>query len=174
MGTRANVVIRAGATEIYFHRIYDGYPAETGADLAEMLFASEGSAHKLIEQMIAKRYDKDNTAVFEVTSGIHSDADWIYIINFGDDLEYGKSEASVGWMHQRYLPGGADTLVSKSSDRLLKRHLQVRNGLHELIEYVNQDRVAINLHRSKFPTPRWVPFELVEFPPDKQTAAADF
>ena len=26
MGTRANVVIRAGATEIYFHRIYDGYP----------------------------------------------------------------------------------------------------------------------------------------------------
>lgn len=98
MATRCNIIVRIGQTIVYLYRHWDGYPAETGADLCTKLRAAESlkvagnsitreaiGSHLLLALLSEKRvgdgYDADR-AQYEVTTEIHGDVQWIYEFDF--------------------------------------------------------------------------------------------
>jgi len=74
MATRSNIIFNYGYTKIFFYRHYDGYLAETGKNLIEMLVDCK-KPDKFIESVLE---DKK----YEITNGIHSDIEYLYEINF--------------------------------------------------------------------------------------------
>ena len=74
MATRSNIIINYGETQIFFYRHWDGYLAETGKNLIEMLVDCKKPS-KFIESVLG---DKK----YEVTNGIHGDIEYLYEINF--------------------------------------------------------------------------------------------
>tara|TARA_Y100000401_G_scaffold65333_1_gene52062 strand:+ start:832 stop:1371 length:540 start_codon:yes stop_codon:yes gene_type:complete len=78
MGTRCNIRIKAGDTKLWIYRHWDGYPAETGVDLARKLVNV-----KTADEFIAKLLKDD---AYEVTTEQHGDIEYLYKINFCVDI----------------------------------------------------------------------------------------
>tara|TARA_E500000081_G_scaffold71296_1_gene73052 strand:+ start:38 stop:568 length:531 start_codon:yes stop_codon:yes gene_type:complete len=74
MGTRCNIAIETGDTTLWIYRHWDGYPAETGKDLATKL-VNVKSANEFITKLI-------NDDAYEVTTGRHGDIEYLYNIKF--------------------------------------------------------------------------------------------
>ena len=78
MGTRCNIKIKTGDTMLWIYRHWDGYPAETGVDLARKLVNV-----KTADEFIAKLLKDD---AYEVTTDQHGDIEYLYKINFCVDF----------------------------------------------------------------------------------------
>jgi len=74
MGTRCNIKIKTGDTTLWIYRHWDGYPAETGVDLATKL-VNVKSANEFITKLI-------NDDAYEVTTEQHGDIEYLYNIKF--------------------------------------------------------------------------------------------
>ena len=74
MGTRCNIKIETGDTTLWIYRHWDGYPAETGNDLARKL-VNVKSADEFISKLI-------NDDAYEVTTEQHGDIEYLYNIRF--------------------------------------------------------------------------------------------
>lgn len=86
MSTRSNIIIKSGKTTIYMYRHSDGYPACNGVDLADAL-ATSPTATALVQNLLDRRYDKqscekDPRRIYEVTTDVHGDIEWLYKIEF--------------------------------------------------------------------------------------------
>lgn len=83
MSTRTNIVIRNGKTKVYLYRHSDGYPACNGIDLAEAMAASKNVADLLVN-LLSRRYEatkwRPEKPIYEVTTDLHGDIEWIYVI----------------------------------------------------------------------------------------------
>lgn len=94
MGTRCNIKIKTGDTTLWIYRHWDGYPAETGVDLARKLVNV-----KTADEFIAKLLKDD---AYEVTTDQHGDIEYLYTIKFmAPDYEgaevYFEVEKREGW-----------------------------------------------------------------------------
>ena len=74
MGTRCNIKIKTGDTTLWIYRHWDGYPAETGVDLATKLVHVK-NANEFIAKLL-----KDGA--YEVTTEQHGDIEYLYNIIF--------------------------------------------------------------------------------------------
>ena len=74
MGTRCNIKIESGDTTLWIYRHWDGYPAETGVDLARKL-VNVKSAGEFVAKLL-----KDDA--YEVTTSQHGDIEYLYTIVF--------------------------------------------------------------------------------------------
>jgi hypothetical protein len=91
MGTRCNIVIEYGASRVYLYRHWDGYLAETGADLARKLQESGAkggeSPTQFLQSLLDERYDKQSyedkaKRLYEITDSIHGDIEYLYRVRF--------------------------------------------------------------------------------------------
>jgi len=83
-------MIKAGKTTVYLYRHHDGYPACAGVDLAEALATSK-TCTALVQTLLDRRYDKqsyetDAKRMYEVTTDVHGDIEWLYKITFSGDF----------------------------------------------------------------------------------------
>ena len=74
MGTRCNIKIETGDTTLWIYRHWDGYPAETGVDLATKLVHVK-NANEFITKLI-------NDDAYEVTTEQHGDIEYLYNVTF--------------------------------------------------------------------------------------------
>ena len=77
MSTRANIKLIKGDTIIWIYRHSDGYPSETGHDLAEKLKKSCYDFHELTADIL-----KDDA--YRITTEQHGDIEYLYTIEFQD------------------------------------------------------------------------------------------
>ena len=89
MGTRANINLIHGDTNIWLYRHYDGYPSETGYNLASLLIHNP-SFKKFFNSLISQKYNpneiNNEKPVYEITNGKHGDIDYLYTFIFGDNF----------------------------------------------------------------------------------------
>jgi len=101
MSTRANIIIRDTSTTLYFYRHSDGYPECTGADLVDFMKgystgwrmdAMQSAGWLIIRgyeehgvKELRDKYMQWKVGAYEPTEKLHSDVEYIYII----DLDLG-------------------------------------------------------------------------------------
>jgi hypothetical protein len=141
MSTRANVVIIYGESRVYIYRHHDGYPAGLGVDLARKVQAAGHNPSKLVESLLAERYEQQSyetapKSVYELTTDIHGDIEYVYRVVF----EHGGGQGvRIGYSHRSFDGPGPETVA-----RL------VRTGpLAEFVESVNRDVRAQNARLAK-------------------------
>jgi hypothetical protein len=95
MSTRTNILVTHGSTRIYLYRHCDGYPSETGADLAAKLNQCK-RIDDFLAAILAERYEatsfRTGQPVYEITSEVHGDIEWAYAIDF----DTGNGSALIG------------------------------------------------------------------------------
>ena len=94
MSTRSNILITNNDTRIWLYRHYDGYLKEAGYNIASCL-AQSSDLHEFMAQLLSQKHEpsmyREARPIYEFTSGIHGDIEYLYTINF-----YGtRSEGSV-------------------------------------------------------------------------------
>jgi hypothetical protein len=89
LSTRTNIIIEYGDSRVYLYRHHDGYLAETGADLARKLAATNGylGANRFVRSLIEEAYEKQSyeteaKRIYEVTSEVHGDIEYLYVVRF--------------------------------------------------------------------------------------------
>jgi hypothetical protein len=107
MSTRASIVMtdRFG-DEIYFYRHSDGYPEETFEDLKKFVEGYNGKYRNSAEQSAGwlviygylqnleyyrlhpefEQYDSWKSGIYEIATGIHGDAEWVYWIDLKERI----------------------------------------------------------------------------------------
>lgn len=87
MSTRCNIIIKDGSRRIYLYHHHDGYPEGVGAELREYMeknhprwWCSLYIANGLVKQNGQDCFAK-NDVEYEVTSGLHGDIEYCYVIN---------------------------------------------------------------------------------------------
>jgi len=99
MSTRSNILITNNDTRIWLYRHYDGYLKEAGYNIASCL-AQSLDLHKFMEQLLSQKHEptmyREARPIYEFTSGMHGDIEYLYTINF-----YGtRREGSVRFRFQ--------------------------------------------------------------------------
>lgn len=89
MSTRANIVVVHGETVVFLYRHCDGYPSECGADLGEKLLLCDRSAGAFLRSMLVEQYEQQSyersaRPVYELTTELHGDIEWLYVFDFKD------------------------------------------------------------------------------------------
>lgn len=94
MGTRCNVIIIGKGFQIVLYRHWDGYPAETGADLIRAVdgcksfavpAAREGYGAAAVVRSLLDLKEPDGVrSVFEITDALHGDIEHVYQIHWPD------------------------------------------------------------------------------------------
>lgn len=89
MGTRCNLYITdTKGNRLWLYRHWDGYPSETGVDIAQTLKKIKPgwrSFSELANALLDKRYEKQGydikaRPIYEVTDAEHGDIEWRYDI----------------------------------------------------------------------------------------------
>lgn len=121
MSTRMNLVIEYGKTKVYIYRHMDGYPAEAGVDIAEKLKAAGNNGGKFLAALLSETYEQQSyqtapSKVYELTTDLHGDIEWLYRVRFP---EYGEGDVKVGCVGRKNFedvnllaPASLDTLES--------------------------------------------------------------
>lgn len=79
MSTRCNIMIeREGYFPVILYHHHDGYPQGVGYDLHTRLKNIEGGWY---QQEIANSLVKDLNDEYEITSCVHGDIEYLYVIN---------------------------------------------------------------------------------------------
>jgi hypothetical protein len=134
MATRTNIVIELGSSRLYLYRHWDGYPAETGGDLVNKLSASGRNPTKFLASLMAEMDEATSyraaSHVYEVTSDLHGDIEWIYVVKFYDSAGFGVA--------MRPVRNGAN------EDAVLVEALKDLGSLDRFATQVNIDRKEIN------------------------------
>ena len=91
MGTRANITIKNGKTNIIFYRHYDGYLECCGADLLEKLQVTKWEDNSdcknwNINRFISMIMNDSNYRIDSVDN--HGDLEYAYIFKFKDNYEH--------------------------------------------------------------------------------------
>lgn len=94
MSTRSNILITNNDTKIWLYRHYDGYLKEAGYNIASCL-AQSTDLDEFMAQLMSQKHEpsmyRKADSIYEFTSGMHGDIEYLYTINF-----YGtRSEGSV-------------------------------------------------------------------------------
>jgi hypothetical protein len=133
MATRCNVMVSFEANRLMLYRHWDGYLAETGADLAQRLKAADFDALAFAKDlMFSKRggegFDKEQPQ-YELTGDLHGDIEYFYIVRFCNN---GKLRIFVAKRPSDYpeLDRWVDDKVSYSFE--------------EFVAEVNKDRAECN------------------------------
>jgi len=79
MSTRANITIKNGESKIILYRHYDGYPTNTGIDIANRIKRSRDTS-ALVSDFLDATFDSNDRKVYEITSEIHGDIEYDYEI----------------------------------------------------------------------------------------------
>lgn len=111
MSTRCNIVLRFGKSVVYIYRHCDGYPAEVGGHLVEVIRASvahpsggwysaAGVAGKVLAALLGARYEKASyedapRAIYELTSDYHGDIEHAYEVKVPDSWASGPAKVKV-------------------------------------------------------------------------------
>lgn len=85
MSTRTNIYITSRNTKIWLYRHYDGYLKETGYNLASCLCQSKSIDDfmlKLLDQKHEPTMYREAKPIYEFTTGMHGDIEYLYRINF--------------------------------------------------------------------------------------------
>lgn len=87
MSTRCNIIIKEpyGDRYILYHH-HDGYPEGVGEQLSKVLkerkfFEGRGYGHYLANDLIKNQCGLNDTE-YEITSGVHGDIDYCYVVNY--------------------------------------------------------------------------------------------
>ena len=85
MSTRSNILITNNDTKIWLYRHYDGYLKEAGYNIASCL-AQSTDLHEFMEQLLSQKHEpsmyREARPIYEFTSGMHGDIEYLYKINF--------------------------------------------------------------------------------------------
>ena len=81
MSTRCNILIRYDRSHLWLYRHWDGYMAETGADLATRAIACNGSPAEFLRSIIAAKYEGENRPMYCATSTRQGDIEWLYAVD---------------------------------------------------------------------------------------------
>lgn len=116
MSTRANVVVVHGETVVFLYRHWDGYPSDCGADLGAKLLACDRSAGEFLRSILVDKREQDSYggspgSVYELTTEIHGDIEWLYVFDFKDGGAPGPY-VSCGLTAFKY---GSDRDISNSA-----------------------------------------------------------
>jgi len=89
MSTRANIVVVHGESVVFLYRHCDGYPSECGADLGAKLLACDRSAGAFLRSIVLDKYEQQSyeraaRPVYELTTELHGDIEWLYVFDFKD------------------------------------------------------------------------------------------
>ena len=94
MGTRSNIIIKCGKTNIVLYKHYDGYLEGAGKDLYEALVTSkyshfdEDRDQYNIAKLISKLLINDHS--YRIDDQIAGDIEYLYIFDFTDTYEHGE------------------------------------------------------------------------------------
>jgi len=138
MSTRSNIVIENGSSRIYIYRHWDGYLAEAGADILAKLKASS-SPSRFLELLLAERYEKQSyeteaKRVYELTTEVHGDIEYLYVIKFRDVRE----DLRIGYAHRKVYSDGA-----------LEERDVVLGGVESFVQAVNAEIRETNRRLAK-------------------------
>jgi hypothetical protein len=145
MSTRSNIILRGGGFKIYLYRHWDGYPAETGGHLLEMLRdagltgnlakrqpddCAAQFANVLVQSYRKVDWQPEPHFPYEVTTEIHGDIEHLYVVRF----------TNGGWVEIDHAPcqygdDRDDSALVASADHYT---------LTEFSELVNKERAMIN------------------------------
>lgn len=102
MSTRCNIILEDAKTRkrIYLYHHHDGYPEGVGADLARFVakwnrhyyYRIEEYANALLKGIESEFYGRKDDE-YELTSGLHGDIEYCYLIKMSEDAEAGKNTA---------------------------------------------------------------------------------
>lgn len=101
MSTRCNIVLKTGRRffkDIYLYHHHDGYPEGVGADLVERL---KDHFTGLRVEDIANKLVKDLDDEYEITTCLHGDIEYLYVIDEEDKSLYYKP-VDFGWDDDGY------------------------------------------------------------------------
>lgn len=100
MSTRCNIIIQNGKSRTFIYRHSDGYLTATGLDLQQKLRAKP-TATQFMRALLGDMYDAtsycDARPVYELTTEVHGDIEWLYLIDF--DREGGVKIAAMQCGH---------------------------------------------------------------------------
>tara|TARA_Y100000385_G_C13009257_1_gene600898 strand:- start:584 stop:976 length:393 start_codon:yes stop_codon:yes gene_type:complete len=91
MSTRANILIKCGENQIWLYRHFDGYLSETGYNLASILANSKsfnGFLYELLNQKYEPNIHRQSQKVYEFTSGMHGDIEYLYTLEFSNKTRF--------------------------------------------------------------------------------------
>lgn len=98
MGTRSNIVIEVGSSRVYLYRHWDGYLAGAGRDIYSKLVAAGSNADQFLRSLMAEMDEATSyrpaKGVYELTSEVHGDIEYLYFVRFSDR---GSREPEIGW-----------------------------------------------------------------------------
>ena len=101
MSTRCNIVLKTGRRffkDIYLYHHHDGYPEGVGADLVNRL--KDHFTGATVED-IANKLVKDLDDEYEITTCLHGDIEYLYVIDEEDKSLYYKP-VDFGWDDDGY------------------------------------------------------------------------
>ena len=85
MSTRSNILITNNDTKIWLYRHYDGYLKEAGYNIASCL-AQSTDLHEFMGQLLSQKHEpsmyREARPIYEFTSGMHGDIEYLYKVNF--------------------------------------------------------------------------------------------
>lgn len=150
MGTRCNIKVIFGSTKVMLYRHWDGYPAETGADLAKRLMAlpaSLASPTIFLRELLDATYEKQSyesaaRQMYEVTDEVHGDIDWAYVVKFSQT--FAAPSISVGVAEVRRGSGGLREPGDAQEAAMAEAVTAATVGrpsaqLAEFVKYVNRE-----------------------------------
>ena len=150
MSTRSNVLINLGDTKLYLYRHCDGYPGANGADLAEKLIKHKNCGKAFINDLLAERYDateyNPERPVWEVTTGLHGDIEWLYVFDM-TDANFGDRPVIVKVIERAHSEDAADIPWPMIVEEDIEKAKDI--GLEGLIKMVNLDRAEMNSYSAK-------------------------
>lgn len=100
MSTRCNIVFLFGSTKVYLYRHHDGYLADTGRDIAQLMIDAGITSPRmlygqpvrpnpsdLLARFLAARYEKQSyeteaRPIYELTTELHGDIEYAYFLIF--------------------------------------------------------------------------------------------
>ena len=145
MSTRSNVLLNLGDTKLYLYRHCDGYPGANGADLAEKLIKHKNCGKAFISDLLAERYDatdyRPERPVWEVTTGLHGDIEWLYVFDL-TDADFDNRPVIVKVIERAHADPDKDDSWPMILDEDIENAKDI--GLEGLIEMVNLDRAEMN------------------------------
>lgn len=106
MSTRANILIKCGENQIWLYRHFDGYLSETGYNLASIL-ANSKSFNDFLYELLDQKYDstvyRQSQKVYEFTSGMHGDIEYLYTLEFSNKTKFSVKFTAEAVMKEEIL-----------------------------------------------------------------------
>lgn len=106
MSTRCNIILRSPAgAKIYLYRHCDGYPSGAGKTIASVWLSLSAGHYDASQKhdpnwkakwirpffdQLFKTTGNGGDPHHEITAGLHSDIEFLYVIDFDGFVEYGK------------------------------------------------------------------------------------